>query len=642
MIDSTTPTLAVIDHLIQQGDLDTAATLLQQLLARDPYQADLLRRLATVQQQRGQAYQAARLWRQAIAAAPQPDASDYHHLALAYISGEQFNDAAKALQQVLRIDPQHSEAAGQLGAVYLKQERYQEGLAQLQQALSLQPTDLTIRTNLASALRECGQLTQALALLEQIVADHPTHAVAWTNLGDVCSAIPEQRERAAACFERALALDAEDASALHNQALRALAQGHLATGWEMYEARKRLHPNAHRRYSYPHWQGEPLTGRSILVYAEQGVGDEILFANCLPDVISQAGQVIIDCDPRLVPLFERSFPQAMIWPVDRASTQPPPQLRIAVDYQCAAGSLPRLLRRTVADFPAHEGYLQPDPERVTYWRQRLATLGAGCKVGVAWRSGLRSARRDTNYSDLSVWGPLFALVGYQFVIVQYGDCADELAQAREQFPWAALVYFEDIDLRNDFDDCAALYQALDLIIAPNTAITALAGALGVRTWVLGGGWWLHGQPQGAPWYPSVRMPTVGSLSAAKPTTRLLMAAVIELADSVAPAGMEERVGYWREVMARCYRYKSDDCSGLAHAVMQRSQQLANTEFVRQALMLEQQVQSSNPDWLGQALLYGQLGEWEQVERCIEQGYAADPQAQDYYAQVAWMQIGMKW
>ena len=168
----------------------------------------------------------------------------------------------------------------------------------------------------------------------------------------------------------------EDATAQWNLGLLQLALGRLDAGWAGYEWRRRTEDFKLRDFGFPEWDGGSLVGKAILLYAEQGVGDEVLFASCIPEVIEGAGWVVIECEPRLEQLFKRSFPQATVVGVKREERGWLNGLG-QVDCQCAIGSLPKYLRPTVESFPAENVYLKADGERVGYWRRRLEELGGG-------------------------------------------------------------------------------------------------------------------------------------------------------------------------------------------------------------------------------------------------------------------------
>ena len=250
--------------------------------------------------------------------------------------------------------------------------------------------------------------------------------------------------------------------------------------------------------------GAQLTGRTILVTTEQGVGDELLFASCLPDLVARAGHVVWACDPRLVSLFARALPAATVRGMGQPDFRwlehvPPPDVHVPV------GSLPRYLRPTLASFPPQAGYLRPDPARRAQYQQRLATLEPGLKVGIAWRS-LRTRSDVAHYPTLDQWHALFQVPGVHWINLQYDQPEEELAAVQHQ--WGVTIHTEaDLDLMSDLDGVAALIMALDLVIAPEMTVAALAGSLGQVVWRLtsaGGSWTSLGTDR-CPWFPSMRV-----------------------------------------------------------------------------------------------------------------------------------------
>jgi hypothetical protein len=239
----------------------------------------------------------------------------------------------------------------------------------------------------------------------------------------------------------------------------------------------------------------------LLVYGEQGLGDEIMFASCLPDVLQQDGEVIVECDPRLAPLFQRSFPSARVH--GRASNEDTDWLSAVepIDVQIPIGSLPSLYRRSLSAFPARGGYLQAEPSRVAYWQERLSALGPGRKVGISWRGGTVSSRRDIRSIALAQWLPILQQPGVEFVSLQYTDCADELADLQVQHGVTVHHWQEAID---DYDETAALVTALDLVVSVCTSVVSLCSALGRPVWVLvpsSPGWIFMHAGDTTPWFP---------------------------------------------------------------------------------------------------------------------------------------------
>jgi hypothetical protein len=246
-------------------------------------------------------------------------------------------------------------------------------------------------------------------------------------------------------------------------------------------------------------------GKTLLIYGEQGVGDEIMFASCFSDVLARADNVIIECDRRLAPLFARSFPAAKVQA--RVSSEDVAWLREAgaINLQCASGSLPRLFRRSVAEFPAHAGYLRADDAKIAKWRERLAKMPGKIKVGLSWRGGVDRTRRNLRSIDLIKLAPLFHLPDVTFVSLQYGDVAAECDAASAVFGKPIVQFPEAIA---DYDETAALVCALDLVVSVQTAIVHLTGALGKPALVMlpfSPEWRYMRAGDRMLWYPSVKL-----------------------------------------------------------------------------------------------------------------------------------------
>jgi hypothetical protein len=343
-------------------------------------------------------------------------------------------------------------------------------MAHLQEAIRLKPGYVEAYTNLGSALRQQGQLTAALAY-----------------------------------HQEALRLSPDCAEAHWNHALTLLASGNLPQGWADYEWRWHTARYPAQPCAYPRWQGTPLAARTILVRAEQGVGDELLFVTCLPALIATAGHVVVACDPRLASLLSRSYPAATICG-QRDSTDDWTSRLPPIDFYIDAGSLPRFFRPTLGHFPLHSRHLLPDAQRQAQWQQRLQALGPGLTVGLSWRSQHLTPRRSRRYTPFAQWQAVLSLPHVHWVNLQYGDCTAELTLARER--WGVTLHtWDDLDLFHDLEGVAALITALDLVLAPANTVAHLAGSLGQPVWQLGvyeaDEMWLGTQV--SPWFPSLRL-----------------------------------------------------------------------------------------------------------------------------------------
>ena len=411
-------------------------------------------------------------------------------------------EAISTFEKVVALAPRNAEAHFDLANAYAAGGNCPAALVRYRQVLELDPNMPGVHNNLGNAYTILGDLERAVDSYREALRLNPQSAKALNNLGYALRAMGRADE-AIRCYEQALSLAPDYGDARFNLSLALLGMGDFARGWPGYECR--FEPSSttvvRRRFDHPTWQGEPLRGRTLLVWGEQGIGDEIQFASLVPDLIERGAHCVIECSPKLAALFGSSFPEA-----DVVARSDPPHARTlaGIDSQAAMGSLGRWLRPSLDSFPDRAGFLVPAPERVEFWRQRLAALGTGKKVGFCWRSTNLSQERALYCAELSRWGPILAVAGVHFVCLQYDECQRELDDARASFG-VSLHYFREVDMFNDLAETAALMQALDLVVSAPTAVSVLAAACGVPTWVLtyGVDWQTHGTDR-QPWYPVMR------------------------------------------------------------------------------------------------------------------------------------------
>ncbi len=439
-----------------------------------------------------------------------PDfAGAYFGLGYGLLIQEAYEEGAKYYEQGLIVDDSNAAAWNNLGSIYTALERWEEAVACYETALEIDPAYANAHYNMGNVYKEVGQPTDAAACFRRAIYIDPQLAEAHINLGVTLTEqhrIPE----AVASHSRAIEIRSDNAEAHLHRAFTWLVAGQWEEGWDEYEWRFRYDVNP-REFPFLAWSGNSLADRTILVYGEQGVGDEIMFASCIPDVVASASQCVIECDPRLVPLFARSFPLADVVPrslsLEDARTY-------GVDVQTSSASLPRFLRRNLATSSQQSRYLAACPHKRARWRERFAQLGAGLKVGVAWRGGGTPFTKRRRSTVLAQWSSVFNVPGVQFVNLQYGDCSAELAEAKAALS-VHLHHWDDADPLKDLDDFAAQIAELDLVISVDSATVHLAGALGVPVWTL-----LHFAPNwrwlldrdDTPWYSSmqlVRQPEFG-------------------------------------------------------------------------------------------------------------------------------------
>ncbi|MEL6431774.1 MAG: hypothetical protein AAFU73_19725 [Planctomycetota bacterium] len=287
-----------------------------------------------------------------------------------------------------------------------------------------------------------------------------------------------------------------------NEGCKLLSSGEFERGWRLYQERHGVHiPSG--IFAAPHWRGEDLEGRHIFVWREQGVGDEIWFASCLPDLVELGAHVTVSCDYRLASLYRRSFPRFEVLPEPSRRWNVKGWRSVAADFHSSLGDLGVHLRASRDAFPDRAGFLTPDPERTAHWRGVLDRLGNGIKVGISWQGG--PALDRLRHCPWDTWGELLGASGATFVNLQYGDTAPALRAFRDA--WGVDVYQPDgLTLDKDIDGLAALAHELDLVVSiPNTTVH-VAGAVGTPCLLLyDAAWSCFWVTQGVevPWYTSV-------------------------------------------------------------------------------------------------------------------------------------------
>lgn len=326
---------------------------------------------------------------------------------------------------------------------------------------------------------------------------HGNRGIALQDLGRI--------DEALASYKRALELEPENRWVRFHCSLARLLVHDFQNAWPDYEIRLLNEDLPKREFPYLRWDGSSLAGKTLLVHAEQGLGDEIMFASCLPDVIAQAGHCVIECNEKLASIFRRSFPTATIHDgtqhdgLEWLSEMPP------IDCYVPIGSLPLYFRQHRTDFPDHNGYLKADEARTKFWCQTLDSLGPGLKVGLSWRGGTHQSRQSYRSLPLEQLLPLLEVDGVHFVNLQYGDCEAEIESLAEKHGCIVHRFPEAIA---DYDETAALVSALDLVISVCTAVIHLGGALGKTVWVMapiGPEWPFGTSSELMYWYPKSRM-----------------------------------------------------------------------------------------------------------------------------------------
>jgi tetratricopeptide (TPR) repeat protein len=414
-----------------------------------------------------------------------------------------------ACEEFLQVRPGHAGASLRLARSAHAARDYERATGLLEQVLEQEPRNFEALNDLGLVLaREFAEFARGEALLRRALEVAPESGDTNANLAWVLcerGAYEEGMRR----FDEQVGRAPEDHELRLMRAVARLKRADFAA-WDEYEARFASPLATHRPYAFPAWDGSPLREGTLLVYGEQGLGDQIMFASCLPELLARVSDCFVECDPRLGRLFERSFPGARV--VTAAQSDPAPAWlaglgseRARIGAQVPIGSLPRWFRRSRSAFPRHHGFLRADPARVQEWRNRLAAHGTGPGIGVSWRGGTATSRRALRSLDLEQLAPMLRSVPATWVSLQYTDCRDEITAVERRHGITVHHWQEAID---DYDQTAALVAALDTVVSVCTAIVHLSGALGRRALVMvpyAAEWRYGAAGEGMPWYPSVRL-----------------------------------------------------------------------------------------------------------------------------------------
>lgn len=459
------------------------------------------------------------------------------HLALALIQTGHLKAAHNRLVMATALDSTHPQAWLNLGVVDARRGAWANAIAHLERALSFKQDFSEALHNLVLAHRQVGNLSEAVKASTKLTqlpgvtaSDWCLHAELLLNSGqwDTCKTAlgralelqpdnPDiyvtqanlysaQRDYAAAegVLSTALAVSRDDPSIQLELGFLHLLQSRFETGWPLHEARKSITSSPVRQFPIPEWQGEDISNKCILIHAEQGLGDTIMFAHCLPDIIRTAGHVVIEVATRLEQLFATSFPTATV--VGRNPQDPTNkwlyQLPTPPSCQIAIGSLPYFFRKTPSTFLPHNGYLTTQPESVEYWGKKIppSTLP---RIGIAWQGGLIQTGRIQRSISVNDLAPHLASIPAQWISLQYGDVEPDLITLRK-----SVVIHHFPEALADQYQAASLTCALDAVVCVCSTQAHLTGALGKPGLILvpfNANWRYGASGTSSPWYPSLHL-----------------------------------------------------------------------------------------------------------------------------------------
>jgi tetratricopeptide (TPR) repeat protein len=414
---------------------------------------------------------------------------------------ERYVEAEELMLRAITLSGSNQYYRNTRGSVRRAQGEFESAAADYRSALRLDPGLNASRRGLGICLRAVGDLSESASQLEWLVRLQPKDADAHFQLGLTLRA-SGHLDTALGHFRTALTLKPTDQGLRRGLAKTLLLAGNFRDGWPEY-----LRSLSPARLPAPDARGCPLKGTRVTVYGYEGVGDEIMAAGCIPDLVAQASAVTLYTDERLVPLFARSFPTVCCLGMDKKGAEvlvgtPEPN-----EAHIITPMLFPYFRPVLDAFPGRRAYLVPDSDVLAKWRQRYDRLGPGLKVGLSWRGGVDPESRSQRSIPLSHWEPVLRVRGIQFISLQYGNNAAEIEAMRKR-TGVTVHYWPDTDPLANLDGFAAQMAALDLVISVDNSTVHMAGALGVPVWTLlpfAPNWrWLL-EREDSPWYPSMHL-----------------------------------------------------------------------------------------------------------------------------------------
>lgn len=482
--------------LADAGQIDEAIAAYRQALALEPRMPLIENNLGALLQAQARREEAIECYHRALAIQPNY-AGALCNLGGALMEQGQHRQAAETLLRALQIDPRLSQAHFNLGVIYQSQGQRDHAAACYQQVLALRPDHFQALTNLGTIYRLQGKLDESADCNRRALEHQPNAPEPLNNLGNVFKSQGRITE-ARICYDQTLRVRPDYAQARYNRSLLDLAEGNLEAGWPDYEYRAACPEFARRTFDQPRWRGEPLAGRTLLVFAEQGLGDTLQFIRYLPLLARFEGTVIAEVQPALHKLLTRSGfdRQARLIPKGEPLGE--------FDLQVPLLSLPGILGTTLQSIPGDVPYLSADEQLQVEWRAKLGPEST-IKIGIGWQGSPTYIGDNLRSIPLAQFAPL-AQPGVELVSLQKGAGTEQLAGIAERF---AVRAFENLDEQSGaFMDTAALIKNLDLVVTSDTALAHLAGALGAPAWValpLEPDWrWLR-ERDDSPWYPTMRL-----------------------------------------------------------------------------------------------------------------------------------------
>ena len=469
--------LCLGNNFHQQDKLDDAEFNFKKAIDLNPNYLQALYNLGLILKKKQRFTEAASFFERVIKLKPD-FVNGYYSLGLTLIDLGELNNALINLKKVIDLKPQYPQAFFNLGIVLRKLGKKKEALKNFQQSINLKPDYKKTYNLIGVTLAELGRYDEALENFQLAINLDSNYAEVYNNLGNILKELGRFQE-SYRYFQKAIDLKPDYADAYNNLGRALMLNFDFQKAFELMEWRLRREEKNFilLNTSKPRWDG--LTKHRVFVWREQGIGDWIMFSSMIPELHASVEKVIVECDPRVIPLFQRSFSEEIQFITDRTEIS-----EDDYDSHLPIGSLPLHFRKELGDFKkSSQGWLQADPQRFQCIKEKISQNKSKKIVGISWntKSSLTQAfQRNIKLEDLLL--PLKDL-DFIFVNLQYGDVSEEITNLKANHGIDVLE-IPDLDIFNDIDGLAAIIAACDCVISIDNLNPHLAGALNIRTQLL--------------------------------------------------------------------------------------------------------------------------------------------------------------
>jgi len=481
-----------------QRELDGAVKAYKKALAIKPDYLEALNNIGATFKEQGKMDEAIGAFINAVSLDPN-NIGAYYNMGICLKSQRKLDKAVEAYIKVVNIKPDHTEAHYNMGVALQEQGRLDTAIEAYTKALAIKPDYAEAYCNIGVALAGQNKLEQAIEAYTKALAIKPYYAEAYCNMG-LALADQGKLEEAIKAYNKSLSIEPNYADAHCNLGYALLAAKNFHQGFKHHEWRwkTKTRVDYFLKSAKPIWDGE--NNQRVLVWGEQGIGDEIMFSSVILDLYAASLQVLVKCDERLIPLFKRSFPADIAY---FSKSKPVPEDKY--DFHIPVGSLPLTFRKSQECFRKNaSGFLKCDMPKAERIKTLLKHKNGGKIIGISWKtkSVLKNAsNRDVKLAELA---KALDRSNTQLLCLQYGDVFDEIEAVRRDFG-INVTQFGEIDNMSDIDGLASLIMACDQIVSTTNATVHLAGALGAKVTALlpFSPRWIWGTGYESFWYETV-------------------------------------------------------------------------------------------------------------------------------------------